>query len=251
MSTLQGRRGIITGASSGIGLATAAVLASEGAEVIVISRTGAPKNSTAGKTPAGVDNIHHFKGDITDYSAMKTIVEDLAESGPLDFLINNAGVSVKKRAEEITVDEFEYVQKINVFAAFNLSVLCYPYLKQSVHMGRIITISSMAAHLGFSLVVPYCVSKAAVLGLTRGLAVEWANDNLTVNSVAPGWFPSELTRTVMDDKRKAKILDRMPVHRFGESDNIGAMIAFLLSDSAKYITGQDFAVDGGALAYGF
>ena len=109
----------------------------------------------------------------------------------------------------------------------------------------------MAAHLGFSEVVPYCTSKAAVCGLTRGLAVEWANDNICVNSVAPGWFPSELSRQVMTPERKAAILGRMPVHAFGDPKDVGEMVRFLLEDGAAYITGQDFAVDGGALAYGF
>ena len=109
----------------------------------------------------------------------------------------------------------------------------------------------MAAHLGFSEVVPYCVSKSAVCGLTRGLAIEWANDNMCVNSIAPGWFPSELSKQVMTPERKAAILARMPVHAFGDTRDLGAMAKFLLSDGATYITGQDFAVDGGALAYGF
>ena len=140
---------------------------------------------------------------------------------------------------------------VNVNSVYNLQCMCYTYLKQSKYVGRIVTISSMAAHLGFNQVVPYCTSKSAVLGLTRGLSVEWANDNITVNSVAPGWFPSELARKMMDDERKKLILNRMPVHKFGDTKDLGAMIQFLLSDSATYITGQDFAVDGGALGFGF
>ena len=88
-------------------------------------------------------------------------------------------------------------------------------------------------------------------GLQEDFPVEWANDNITVNSVAPGWFPSELARKMMDDERKKLILNRMPVHKFGDTKDLGAMIQFLLSDSATYITGQDFAVDGGALGFGF
>ena len=81
--------------------------------------------------------------------------------------------------------------------------------------------------------------------------MEWANDNICVNSVAPGWFPSELSRQVMTPERKAAILGRMPVHAFGDPKDVGEMVRFLLEDGAAYITGQDFAVDGGALAYGF
>ena len=169
----------------------------------------------------------------------------------MDFLVNNAGITKKCRAEDFPAEDFAHILQVNIHSVFRLCQLCYPYLKNSRHKGRIVSISSMAAHLGFTEVVPYCTSKAAVCGMTRGLAVEWANDNLCVNSIAPGWFPSEMSKQVMTPERKAAILGRMPVHAFGDTRDLGEMTKFLLSDGAKYITGQDFAVDGGALAYGF
>lgn len=247
MEDLTGYRGIVTGASSGIGLAIAETLATSGAQVYCISRTGKPKEEAY----AVHENIHHLRGDISDPTGMETLIKDIGDRGGIDFLINNAGITIKKRAEMITAEEFAQVQAINVNAPFNLSVLCYPYLKKSSHKGRIVNISSMAAHLGFSQVVPYCASKSAILGLTRGLAVEWAQDNITVNSIAPGWFPTEMTKQVMDVERKKLILNRMPLHSFGDAKDIGALTAFLLSEYAKYITGNDYPVDGGALAYGF
>ncbi len=239
--------GIITGASSGIGLGVAKVLAAAGHTVYAISRTGAPKDASEKAS----ENIIHIKGDICDAKAMKAVVDEIGSKHGIDFLVNNAGITVKRRAEEITDEEFERVHRVNVFAPFRMSVLCYPYLKKAPAKGRIINISSMAAHLGFELVVPYCSSKGAILAQTRGLAIEWANDNITVNSIAPGWFPSELSKSVMDEKRKAQILSRMPLHSFGDTKDIGGLVNFLLSDSATYITGCDYAVDGGALAFGF
>lgn len=131
------------------------------------------------------------------------------------------------------------------------SQICYPYLKASPHKGRIINISSMSAHLGFTQVVPYCTSKAAVCGMTRGLAIEWASDNICVNSIAPGWFHSKMLDDVMDDNRREKILNRIAVHDFGDVTDLGAMAKFLIGPNGSYITGQDYAVDGGTLAFGY
>lgn len=243
---LAGRTGIVTGASSGIGFTIANMLAEAGAVVYGVSRSGRPKG----------DRVYHrrvfgVQGDVTDYAAMAEIVRDIGASRGIDFLVNNAGIIVRQRAELFSDADFDRIHRVNVYAVFKLSCLCYPYLKASKFVGRVVNIASMAAHQGFSEVVPYCSSKAAVLGLTRGLAVEWRGDNVLVNSVSPGWFPSELTKGVMDPERKEKIINKIPLRRFGDPEAVGAMVRFLLSDDALYITGQDFAVDGGALAFGF
>ena len=247
MSDLAGKYGIVTGGSSGIGYAIANAAVDAGAVVYAISRTGAVKAGL----PESHLGVRHIKADITDDAEMERIIAELAQESGIDFLINNAGITKKCRAESFPFDDFKHIIDVNVNSIFRLCQLCYPHLKKSAGKGRIINISSMAAHLGFSEVVPYCTSKAAVCGLTRGLAVEWANDNITINSIAPGWFPSEMSKQVMTPERKAAILNRMPVHAFGDTKDLGAMAVFLLGSGASYITGQDFAVDGGALAYGF
>lgn len=247
MRELAGRTGIVTGASSGIGYAIANELAKAGAVVYAVSRTGSVKEGL----PESEPGVRHIRGDVTDAPQMEAIVKEIGEKEGLDFLVNNAGVTKKCRAEVFPAEDFERILQVNVSSIFRLCQICYPYLKKSPGKGRIVNISSMAAHLGFSEVVPYCTSKAAVCGLTRGLAVEWANDNVCVNSIAPGWFPSEMSKQVMTPERKAAILNRMPVHAFGDTKDLGKMARFLMGDGAGYITGQDFAVDGGALAYGF
>ncbi|MCI8578558.1 MAG: SDR family oxidoreductase [Lachnospiraceae bacterium] len=249
MEELKGRAGIVTGASSGIGYAIAETLAGAGATVYVISRTGTVKEDMAPSHP----HVIHKKGDVTDYAAMKEMIARIAadHGDTLDFLVNNAGATAKKRAEDFDDKDFDRILEVNVKSVFKLSTLCYPYLKASAHKGRIVNISSMSAHLGFSEVVPYCTSKAAVCGMTRGLAVEWAEDNICVNSIAPGWFASKMLTDVMDPARKEKILSRMPVHQFGDTRDLGALALFLIGDHGSYITGQDYAMDGGALAYGY
>ena len=232
----SGKVCVITGGANGIGKSIKDEFIKQGAKCYVID------------TVEG----DHFIGDISDKETIEKFVKYVIDKeGKIDFLINNAGVTLKKRAEEFTMEEFQWVQEINVNAVFKLSTLCYKYLKESNHIGRIINISSMAAHKGFSEVVPYCVSKSAVLGLTRGLATEWRSDNIRVNSVAPGWFISDLTLGVMDEERKKKILNQIALDTFGKSEDIGNMVRFLLTDEASYITGQDIAVDGGALGFGY
>lgn len=244
---LKGRTGIVTGGSSGIGFSIADTLAQAGARVYAVSRSGRPKAEGI-KSHEGVV---HVAADVCDYAAMEKLVNEIGQEHGIDFLVNNAGITVKCRAEEFSDSDFEKIQQVNVNSVFKLSCLCYPYLKLSAGRGRIVNITSMSAHLGFSEVVPYCTSKGAVLSMTRGLAVEWAQDNINVNSIAPGWFPSEMSQQVMDPERKQKILSRMPVHKFGDTRDIAKMAEFLVGSSSGYITGQDFAVDGGALAFGY
>ena len=246
MFSLEGKRGILTGGSSGLGLATSQALADAGAKVFVLSRSGEVKVEHGSQHPS----IHHIKADVSNYDILQSIVGEIGGEG-LDFLVNNAGITQKARSEDFTVDAFARIQQVNVEAIFNLSKLCYPYLKRADGAGRIVSISSLAAHLGFAEVAPYCTSKAAVTGLTQGLPVEWAHDNILVNSVAPGWFPSDINKQVVDAERQKKILARMPLNRYGEPEELGAMVLFLVSPAASYITGQEFVVDGGALAFGF
>lgn len=199
MKELEGRTGIVTGGSSGIGYAIANTLAQAGAKVYAISRSGAVKSGMA----PSAEGVIHVRGDVTDGARMAEIIREIGEKEGLDFLVNDAGITQKHRAEVFPMETFEQILSVNVTSVFRLCQLCYPYLSKSAHKGRIVNISSMAAHLGFSEVVPYCTSKAAVCGMTRGLPVEWANDNMCVNSIAPGWFPSEMNRQVMTPERKA------------------------------------------------
>ena len=246
--SLKGLRIIVTGASSGLGLNMAIMLAECGATVFGLSRSGATKDDHAKKYP---DKLIFGKLDVTDEIQVQEKLNEIGVNGGIDVLVNNAGVNLRKKAEAINNDDWSGVLNVNLDGLMFCCRSAFPFLKQSKHIGRIINITSMAAHLGFSEILPYTASKSAVLGITRGLAVEWAGDNILVNSVSPGWFPSELNKKVIDREREEKILARMPLHRFGNPDELSPLICFLASPAATYITGQDFSVDGGALAYGY
>ena len=246
--SLEGLRIIITGASRGLGLNMAISLAECGATVFGLSRAGGRREEGSGKIP---ENLVFDELDVTKEKQIKEKFLEIGACGGLDVLVNNAGVNLRKKAENLTSKDWEDVFNVNLNGMYNCCKYAFPYLKQSEHVGRIINITSLASHLGFSEILPYISSKSAVLGLTRGLAVEWAQENILVNSVSPGWFPSELNKEVMDSEREKKILNRMPLHRFGRPEELSPMICFLASPAATYITGQDFSIDGGGLIYGY
>lgn len=241
--SLEGKVGIVTGGSKGIGSEIAKILVAAGAKVYSFSR----------QIPSEEDKgIQYVKTDICNYEQTKASIRRIIrDEGQLDFLVNNAGMTIKKPAQDFSMGDWELIHKTNVDAVFHLCKTCYPHLKESIAKGRIVNITSMAAHLGFTGVTPYCSSKSALLGLTKALSVEWAMDNILVNSVAPGWIYTDMTKTVKDKERIKKILGRMTLHEFGQAKDIASMVLFLLSNASVYITGQDFAVDGGALSYGY
>lgn len=240
--------GIVTGASRGLGMGIAQVLTNAGATVYNLDIIG---RSDEKEITGNMIDIH---ADLTDREAVREIVDRItADEGHLDFLINNAGITYKCRAEEYPMEKYKQIQDVNLESIFELCRMCYPYLKESQYIGRIVSISSMAAYMGHSGVVPYCMTKSGVKGLTIGLAEEWKQDNILVNSVAPGWFSTKLNQEMYrkNPERHKAALAKPMLGRFGDPVEIGYMMLFLLSRGSTYLTGQDFAVDGGALSHGF
>lgn len=245
---LEGHVGIITGASRGLGMGQARVLTDAGAVVYNLDMIA------RGDDEEITGRMIDCQVDLTDREAVQKAVDEIAEKeGHIDFLINNAGITFKCRAEEFPSDRYKKIQDVNLEAVFDLCRMCYPYLKKSKYIGRIVSISSMGAHMGFNGVVPYCMTKSGITGMTRGLAEEWKEDNILVNSVAPGWFLTKLNEGMFQQNpdRKQAALSKVTLGRFGYPVEIGYMMLFLLSGASTYLTGQDFAVDGGALTHGF
>ena len=246
---LTGHVGIITGASRGLGLGQAKVLTDAGATVYNLDL--APHSDEEAIRKGHMTDI---VCDVTEYEQVQKAVEEIAaKEGHLDFLINNAGITFKCRAEEFPEERLDKIMEINLKTPLMIAKICYPYLKESEYIGRIVSISSMAAYMGFTGVLPYDMTKAGILGLTRGLAEEWKNDNILVNSVAPGWFLTKLNEDMFEQNpdRKAAALSKPMLPRFGRPVEIRYMMLFLLSGASTYLTGHDFTVDGGATSHGF
>lgn len=241
--SLEGKVGIVTGASKGIGEQIAAVLADAGARIYDLSRT---RNDSQRNS-----DIVWKQVDVSDHAALQQVVDEIGQTEGIDFLINNAGITKRVKATEVDAQWWNKIHDVNVDAVFFACQAAYPYLKKAAQGGRIITISSMASYMGFSEVVPYCSTKSAVTGITRGLSVEWAADNILVNSISPGWFQSEMNKQVIDEERDRKMRSKIALSRYGDLKEIGSMALFLVSAASAYITGQDFSVDGGARSLGY
>jgi len=236
---------VVTGAGRGIGHAIALRLAQEGARVASVSRTEVNAQKTADEINAlRPDAAKAYAVDVSDHAAVQAaggrILEDFER---VDILVNNAGVTRDGLTMRMSADDWDTVLNTNLKGAFNfVQALQRAMIRQ--RSGRIINISSVIGLIGNAGQANYAASKAGLIGLTKSLARELASRGITVNAVAPGLIETDMTAVLSDEIRK-NILSRIPLHAFGQPDDIANAVAFLASAEAKYITGQVLAVDGG------
>lgn len=241
---LDGRVAILTGASSGLGARFATVLAAAGAEVLACARRLEPIQALAASEPS----IHPVRCDVTvEADRVELVRTALDRFGRIDVCVNNAGTSSGGPKRQAELQVFQDVLRLNLESVFALCHLVVePMRRQGA--GSVINVGSMFGQVA-STPVPdagYAASKAAVNGLTRELANQWAGDGIRVNAIAPGWFPTDMNDGLMQDERSRRWLERQcPMGRVGREDELDGVLLFLATDASSYCTGQVIAVDGG------
>jgi len=236
---------VVTGAGRGIGHAIAVRLANEGARVASVSRTEANAQKTADEINASrADAAKAYAVDVADQTAVQEAAAKIfADFGRVDILVNNAGVTRDGLSMRMSMEDWDTVLNTNLKGAFNFTqAVMRPMIKQ--RSGLIINISSIAGLTGNAGQANYSASKAGLIGLTKTLARELASRGITVNAVAPGLIETDMT-TVLSDEIRQSILQKVPLGKLGEPDDIAGAVAYLASPEAKYITGQVLTVDGG------
>jgi Tropinone reductase 1 len=251
---LDGQLALITGASAGIGLAITRELLSFGADAMLVARDAdaleAVRDELLDEFPER--SINAMAADVADDEDRREIldwVEDHADG--LNILVNNAGGNLTKATVDYTEDEWRGIFEINLFSAFELSRYAHPLLTRHA-VSSIVNVGSVSGITAVRSGTPYGMTKAALQQLTRNLAVEWAEDGVRVNAVAPWYIRTRRTSgKLADADYYEEVIDRTPMRRIGEPEEVASAVAFLCLPAASYITGECIAVDGGFLRYGF
>jgi 3-oxoacyl-[acyl-carrier protein] reductase len=244
MNQLTGQIAVVTGAGRGIGRAIAHKFATEGADVVCVSRTVENSEKVAGELRAMGRKAWALAVDVSVSASVNSAVEKiLAEAGKVDILVNNAGVTRDGLLMRMSDEDWDVVLNTNLKGAFNFTrALSRSFIKQ--RSGRIINIASVIGLIGNAGQVNYAASKAALIGLTKSVARELAGRGITVNAVAPGFIETDMT-AVLKPELIAELLKKIPLNTLGQAEDVASAALFLASNGAKYVTGQVLTVDGG------
>lgn len=246
--SLAGQTALVTGASRGLGQAIAVALAEAGAKVICASSSSEGSRDTVAKITAAGGQALVLAADLSDEAAVEQLAEQALAQGPVDILVNCGGTIFRAPAHQFPMKEWHKVIAVNLDSAFLLSQrLGAEMIKRK--SGKIINIASMLSYSGGITVPAYTASKHAIAGLTKALANEWAQHNIQVNAIAPGYFRTDNTAALQaDTERNAAITARIPAARWGEPEDLAGAAVFLASNASNYVNGHVLAVDGGWLA---
>ena len=245
---LQGKVALVTGCDKGLGQGMALGLAEAGCDIVSVSRR--VPQETAEKVAALGRRLYAIQADLSQAESIADIVPAaVAAAGRIDILVNNAGTIRREDALTFSEKDWDEVMNLNIKSVFFLSqAVAKQFMKQG-DGGKIINIASMLSFQGGIRVPSYTASKSGVLGITRLLANEWAQHQINVNAIAPGYMATNNTQQLREDAERSKeILDRIPAGRWGSPDDLKGPVVFLASSASDYINGYTIAVDGGWLA---
>jgi len=243
---LEGRVALITGAGRGIGRAIAVALAGAGARVALVDRTPAETADTAKLVRDAGAQCESFGCDVREEAQVQALAEQVMQRfGALHILVNNAGTAIRKRLDEFTLAEWRLQIDTNLTGPWLMCRYCIPHMKGRGY-GRIINLTSIMAHVSSDGRGAYSASKSGLLGLTRALAAELADEAITATAISPGFVETDLTAVLRSDPQKsAALLAQTPLKRYGKPEEIAALALYICSDAAGYITGNDILIDGG------
>ncbi len=248
---LTGKVALVTGGSRGLGLQIAESLGEAGAKVMLTSRKAADLEEAAAELAAKGIDARWVAADASDPAQVQGVVaETLQRLGPIDILVNNAGATWGAPAEDYPLEAWDKVMNLNVRSVFLFSQAVGKASMIPRRSGRIINVASIAglagsAHVKF---IAYGTSKGAVVNLTRTLAAEWGAYGITVNALAPGFFPSKMTKGTLEHFGVERLASAAPLNRIGDDDDLKGAALLFASAAGKHITGQILAVDGGVSA---
>lgn len=246
---MKGKVAIVTGAGTGIGQALAVGLANAGANVALVYRSHIDETMELMKDKNVKVQSYQCDFESAPIEEIKKIVYDVVEDfGGLDILVNNAGTICLAPALEYPVEYWDTVLKVNLVSVFYLCQAAAEHFIAKKIKGKIINIASLSSYIGGDLIVAYTASKSGIAGITKTMANEWAQYNINVNAIAPGYIVSENTRPLWENpKRNDQILGRVPAGRWGQPEDLIGTTLFLASSASDYVHGVTIPVDGGFL----
>ena len=246
---LTGRRALITGSSQGIGLALARGLAGAGASLVLNGRDGARLDAAAKALRAEGARVETLPFDVTDHAAAREAVDGFeGAQGPIDILINNAGMQHRAPLQDFPADAFQQLLQTNIASVFNVAQACARHMIAR-GAGKIINIASVQTALARPGIAPYTATKGAVANLTKGMATDWARYGLNCNALAPGYFDTPLNAALVADAAFSDWLEkRTPAGRWGKVEELVGAAIFLSAPASSFVNGTVIYVDGGITA---